>query len=403
IAKLSNETGKKIFWTIMTSADNHSLIIRYFQSTLKDGKYFGILEPNQVLFIAQENYPAIKKDNETVDIYITDSGKLYTAAGGHGGFYTVAKAASDEIKNKFNHQVEEILACNIENVIFNYRMGDLDFIAGWLGFKHRRNDQITGLATIKSTPQELMGILAKGDNVEQVVEYNHPNFSVFRAFAYESKKGDIYFVKDNRNRILILDYSNLKKIINGSAEEENWMTTIDFDKKTGESRGGRLVSGFTLLGWGEISENDELYLTDSQVDVVTISKGPYRKNEIEGIVGKPLLKYRLGNTNIFVISRSFVDLVCNYPEISLSEEYKTGDTPYPNVKKIERSIFGPLANIRAYENLIGEMIGISVVEAPREECFEPIKTERDIEGVKTALENFFKLHPELKENNENNS
>jgi len=398
LAKLSQVTGKKLFWTIMTSDENHEMVKYYFQSTLRDGKYFGILNPELVIFVPQENYPAVKKEEKKFDLYITEQSELYATSGGHGGFYSAAATALQKIKNEYQHEILEVLACNIENVLFNYRLGDLDFIANWLGYKRHHGHQVTGLATTKGTPQELMGIFAKGDNVEQVVEYNHPSFSVFKAFAYESEKmGEVFFVRDAKGKILVLSSEGLKKLFKTSPEEENWMSAIAYDKKTGKAKGGGLREGYTLIGSHDFSSADEFYLTAlSSSGIVKTSEGPFSLNDLNQKLGEIQLKYRLGNTNIFILSKEFIGLVVTHPEISLSEEYKSGDTPFPQVKKIERAIFGPLANIIAYERLTQKDILLSIVEAPREDCFEPIKGPNDISVVQQALQALLNRHPYLK-------
>lgn len=398
IARLEKSTGKTIFWTIMTSSDNHEIVKLYFESSLRDGKYFGILDASQVLFIPQRNNPAIQKAENLLDIFIQENGKIYTAATGHGGFYEAAGKAVEEILETHRHQVEEILACNVDNLLFNHQLGNLQFIASWLGFKKQRNDQITGLAATKASPQEPMGVFGKGDNVEQILEYSHPTFSVLKAFVYESEKeGEIFFVRGAKGRVLVMDQRGLTSIFKSPPGEENWTEEIGWDDKTNQMRGGKMLEGYTLIGLPEITEDELLHPTTLEDDRLTISGSPFPLKDL----GETKLKYRQGNTNIFVMSSAFVELVLRYPEISLKEEFASGSTPHPGVKKVESAIFGPLANIIDYEHLrevlqrFNGALGISVVEADREECFEPIKDPEDVETARAALEEFLRRHPEL--------
>jgi len=41
-------------------------------------------------------------------------------------------------------------------------------------------------------------------------------------------------------------------------------------------------------------------------------------------------------------------------------------------------------------------LGISVVEAPREDCFEPVKFPSDVEVVRKALEDLLRRQPDLR-------
>jgi hypothetical protein len=405
IAKLGGAVGKKIFWTIMTGHENHRLTELYFESTLKEGKYFGVLDRDLVIIKPQEDYPAVKSDRDQQDIFITEAGEIYTAAGGHGGFYRVAGKTLNEIEEHFGHRVQEILACNIENVLFNHQLGNLGFIASWLGFKRQRGDQVTGLAAAKYSPREPMGILAKGDNVEQVIEYSHPSFSVFRNFAYESeKRGEVFFVRDSQSRVLVMDRDCFEETFTAPVAEENWMTAVDFDKTTGQVQGGKLLKGYTPLGLDEITDKDLLYPAELSDARITISGSPTLGQEMEKFLGTTRLKYRPGNTNIFVVSSTFVDLVQDHPEIALAEEFKPGETPFKKqgVQKVERAIFGPLANIISYESLaevlqqFGGTLVISVVEAPRNDCFEPVKKPSDVEVAIKALQDLLRRQPDLR-------
>jgi hypothetical protein len=99
-----------------------------------------------------------------------------------------------------------------------------------------------------------------------------------------------------------------------------------------------------------------------------------------------------------------VDLVQDHPEIALAEEFKPGETPFKKqgVQKVERAIFGPLANIISYESLaevlqqFGGTLVISVVEAPRNDCFEPVKKPSDVEVAIKALQDLLRRQPDLR-------
>ena len=405
IAKLGHGIGKKIFWTIMTSRENDRLTELYFESNLRDDKYFGVLERDLVLFKTQEDLPAIKNLEGQQDIFITEAGEVYTAAGGHGGFYGAAGDALAEIEQRFGHRVQEILACNIENVLINHQLGSEIFISRWVGYKRLQGDQVTGLAAAKYSPREQMGILARGDNVEQVVEYSHPSMSVFRNFAYESeKRGEVFFVRDSQNQVQVMDRDCFEMIFKVPVENENWMTAVGFDKTTGQIKGEKLLPGYIPVGLDEITHKDTLLPTQLIDGRISPAGSPILGQDMEKLLGRCKLKYDLGNTNIFVVGADFVGLVQEHPELALAEEHKPGKTPFEEhgVQKIERAIFGPLANIMPYESLeevdqrFKGSLGISVVEAPREDCFEPVKFPSDVEVVRKALEDLLQRQPDLR-------
>lgn len=399
LVKLSNIAGKKIFWTVMTSDDNDAMVRAFFGSNLVDGKYFGVLGQEMVKFFPQGNYPLVAKNGASFDIRFKDTGEVYSAANGHGGFYGIAQRAIDAIKEEHDHAVTDVMGCNIENLLFNLRLGDPNFIGAWVGRKISRGDMVVGLAATKSAPTEAMGILAEANNIEQVIEYNHPTFTAEKAFAYLSeKKGEVFFVRDAGDNILALDVKGLKAIFKPTYREVNWAEQLDWNKKK-EVFGQKsmLEDGFALLSLRDVPHDCELFET-------LIVQGKLQrtgKTFLLNALGNVRLKYSQGNTNIFLVDARYIGLICDYKRASVREEHKTGTTPYQDLTKVERSIFGPFTEVVAYEHLLtvlrdfGGSIGISVVEGAREDCFEPAKVANDVPRALSALQRLAALHPEL--------
>lgn len=376
---LSKKVGRKIVWGVMLSPDNQEAVKEYFARNIIDGKYFGLLALDQVVFKTQGVNPVIKvvnKEKRELDVVVDSGGSIVSDANGHGGFHEVAAAILAEVEAKCQFKPGTVLAMNIENIAFNCRLADLDFMAGWLGEQAFSQLAISVLCSPKASPTEAMGIIAAPEHLMQVVEYNNPGFTVKQAFAYSAAAGKThYFARTPDNRVIILNESGLNSIFNDSflPGTANWKEELK-----------NLKSGYSLIGRERRDPREKLYATDDHGKII---------GEVDSIagLGELNLDYGNGNTNIFLFDSRMVELIAQSPESLVRATYKPGSRPDGAVK-IEGSIFDCLAVIEFLKAKLARQSGADfelkagVVSAPRTECFAPLKGPDDLASAIEAYQ-----------------
>jgi len=383
LARLEAGLGKKILWGIMTGQENDRGVRQYLASHLKDGKYFGVFNSEQVEIDAQANNPVVAAEGQKIDIVVDpQTGKIIVEAKGHGGFHDSADRVLKKIKSRLKFEPRWVLGCNIENVLFNEQLGSLDFMAGWLGWHVTGTEgepfDITGLAAKKSGPREPMGIFARAERVAQVIEYSHPNFTVLEAYAYLTSHGRVYFVKDKSGTILLASPKGLTRIFGEDAPPGS--SNVSQEKKN-------LKPGYELLDLADLNPDQRLFFTDDELHPTGQSVTLSDLGEIE-------LEYRQGNTNIFIFNSELIRMVTANPSIMAREEHKLGS--HRQGRKIESSIFGPLSLVRDFESSLAiPVINIGFVEEERGLCFEPVKSPEDVQKAQAALAALLAQYPQL--------
>lgn len=383
LARLEASIGKRILWGVMTGHENDSGVRLYFASHLKDGKYFGVLDSEQVEIDTQTNYPVVAVEGQKIDIVVDpQTGQIITEAKGHGGFHDSADRILTRIKSRLKFEPRCVMGCNIENVAFNEQLGNVSFMAGWMG-RHVVGDgeapfDITGLAAEKIGPAEPMGIFARAERIAQVIEYGHPNFTVLEAYAYQTSHGRTYFVKDPTGNILLATAKGLTQIF--GEDTPPGTANISQEKKN-------LKPGYELLELQNITGDQRLYFTDD--DLHTTGQSATLAN-----LGEATLEYHQGNTNIFIYNTGIIRMVTSNPTIMAREEHKLGH--HRRGSKIESSIFGPLSLVRDFESYLAiPMINIGFVGELRRLCFAPVKSPEDVRAAQAALANLLAQYPQL--------
>jgi len=379
IDRLSKAVGKKIIWGVMLSHDNKDAVRDFFESNLIDDKYFGVLHKDQVVFKTQKNNPIVlvtDKKEQKMDIVIDDSGRIVAEANGHGGFHDVSDRMLNEIEAAHGFRPRYVLGGNVENYWFNWQMGNIDFIAKWLGQHISGSFDVTGLNAEKSKPDEKMGIFARADHKPQVIEYNHPSFTSVEAYAYLTSKGRIYFVKDRHDNILVVPEDHLEKLFDEAYPpgKANVLEEVKLIKPQ-----------YKLIGANEIPAGTELYLIKENLE-------PSGQTTSLAGLGELRLEFRQGNTNIFLFNSSIIQMVVNNPSIMAKEEHKQGS--HRQGIKIEGSIFGLLELLREFESLDDiQQLNVGFVEEARNNCFAPIKDPSDVAVILQSKDGFLQRFP----------
>ncbi|MFH1825999.1 MAG: glycogen/starch synthase [bacterium] len=379
LAKLGQAIGKKIIWGLMLSADNEQAARQFLEAHLVDGRYFGLLDQDQVVFGTQENFPLVRvidQETQAIDLCLNPaSGEILTDACGHGGFYAVAH----QLVSEQGPNIRYVLGCNIENPLFNFQLGNPDFVSAWLGQHVTDGNAVTGLSTAKARPEEKMGVFGLADFMPQVIEYNHPNFGAREAYAYARGKETFYFVQNPTGQVLIVTPEGLPHVFKEDSPPGTANVTDEIKK---------LRPGYSLLSLDQITADTDLFPTNDQLDFTG------QTTQLAELGDDLRLKYRQGNTNIFLFDRGFIKLTVENPAVMAFEEHKTGG--HRHGTKIESSIFGPLSLLRHLEALPEvEYINIGFVEEDRSFCFEPVKGPEDAAVALAALKKLQRQFPEL--------
>lgn len=157
IMKEANQTfGVEIPWYIMTSEENNSETVKFFEKH----KYFGY-NPKKINFFIQSKMPVMSKDGK---ILVDKNYRVKEASDGHGGIFNSMKRAGiiDELSEK---NIKWIFTCGVDNILVN--MVDPYLI----GLAIDKKCKVATRSLIKNSPSEKIGVLCKQNNRVKVIEY----------------------------------------------------------------------------------------------------------------------------------------------------------------------------------------------------------------------------------------
>ncbi len=157
IMKKANQTyGVEIPWYIMTSEENNSETVSFFE----EHNYFGC-NPQKIKFFTQSKMPVMSKDGK---ILVDKDYKVKEASDGHGGIFNSMKRAGiiEELSDK---NIEWIFTCGVDNILVN--MVDPYLV----GLAIDKKCKVATRSLIKNSPSEKIGVLCKQNNRVKVIEY----------------------------------------------------------------------------------------------------------------------------------------------------------------------------------------------------------------------------------------
>lgn len=148
--------GRKFPLVIMTSLQNHEETVSFF----KNNNYFGLSE-DQVFFFSQQELPFCDENGD----WITDSqGEVLKGPDGNG------RALHHLYQSGVLSQLQEKGVQHIQMLQIDNPLAD-PFDAGFIGFHHVREADISMISVTKESDQEKAGMLASDNGALRVVEY----------------------------------------------------------------------------------------------------------------------------------------------------------------------------------------------------------------------------------------
>ncbi len=155
------EEGKKygviIPWFIMTSRENNSATIEFFEKN----RFFGYEKNKNIFFFVQGELPMVDTEGK---ILIGEDGLIKLAADGHGGIY------ESLVKNKMTDKMREL---GIEWVFIggvdNCLVKMVDPVL--MGIAIDKNVTAAGKSVVKANPKEKVGVFCKKNGKPSVIEY----------------------------------------------------------------------------------------------------------------------------------------------------------------------------------------------------------------------------------------
>ncbi len=156
LQRANKKYGVEIPWYIMTSEENNSETVKFFE----DHNYFGC-NPNTVKFFKQAKLPLLSENGE---VLVGEDYKIKEAADGNGGMFSSLRREGilDEFEKK---GIKWIFSCGVDNILVN--MADPYLI----GLALNNNCEIATKTIIKDYPQEKLGVVCKKNNKVKVIEY----------------------------------------------------------------------------------------------------------------------------------------------------------------------------------------------------------------------------------------
>lgn len=143
-------------WYIMTSKENNSQTIEFFESH----NYFDI--PKQdVKFFIQGELPMVGEDGK---ILVDEKGMVKQAADGHGGIFE-AMYKDGILQDMKERGVEWIFIAGVDNIL----AGMVDPIL--TGLSIEKKCLAAGKSVVKRNPEENVGVFCKKDGKPNVIEY----------------------------------------------------------------------------------------------------------------------------------------------------------------------------------------------------------------------------------------
>lgn len=149
--------GAAIPWYVMTSPENHTATVSYFESR----DYWG-LPRGDVLFFSQGTLPAFDRSGK---LLLSDRHRLALAPDGHGGSLK-ALVKSGALRDMQGRGIEVISYFQVDNPLVR------PFDALFLGLHAETRSEMSTKVTPKADDLECVGNLCQADGKVSVVEYS---------------------------------------------------------------------------------------------------------------------------------------------------------------------------------------------------------------------------------------
>lgn len=177
LKQAQNKYGTYISWYIMTSKDNNSQTIEFFETN----NYFGYPK-DKIKFFMQGELPITDMDG---NLLLDKKNRVLKAADGNGGvFEALSKVLPDMKQNK----IKWVLITGIDNILVN--LADELFI----GLVDADN-KLNGVKSIaKNSPEEKVGVFCKRDGKPSVIEYSEMNEEMRYA---KDENGNLKYIEGN--------------------------------------------------------------------------------------------------------------------------------------------------------------------------------------------------------------
>ncbi len=156
LKKAMKKYDVKIPWYIMTSVENNSQTIEFFENH----NYFGI-DKKDVKFFIQGELPMVSEEGK---ILVDEKGLVKQAADGHGGIFE-AMYKEGILQDMENRKIEWIFVAGVDNIL----AGMVDPLLTGLAIS--QNCLAAGKSVVKRDPFENVGVFCKKNNRPSVIEY----------------------------------------------------------------------------------------------------------------------------------------------------------------------------------------------------------------------------------------
>lgn len=156
LKEIKNKYGVVIPWYIMTSKENNSATIEFFEKN----NFFNY-ERDSIKFFIQNEIPMVNTEGKVI---LTEEGIVKQAANGHGGIFE-AMFSNNIVKELEEKEIEWVFIGPVDNPLVQM----VDEIM--LGYAIDRNIMAVGKSIVKANPEEKVGVFCKRNNKPSVVEY----------------------------------------------------------------------------------------------------------------------------------------------------------------------------------------------------------------------------------------
>lgn len=156
--KSENERyGVSVSWYIMTSDENNSETVEFFEKH----NYFGY-NKGDIFFFTQSKLPMVDTNGKCL---IDEKGNIKEAADGHGGiFKSILKSGA--LYDMQSRGIEWVFIGGVDNVLVK----PVDPVL--IGLSIKDNVDAAGKSIIKANPHEKVGIFCKRNGRPSVIEYS---------------------------------------------------------------------------------------------------------------------------------------------------------------------------------------------------------------------------------------
>ena len=217
LKEIKEKYGVAIPWYLMTSKENNSETIEFFEKN----NYFGYPKED-VKFFMQGEIPMVDKKGK---ILLTEEGLIKQAANGHGGVFE-SMFKNNIVDDMKARGVEWVFVGPVDNPLV--QMTDEVMI----GYAKAKNAPAIGKSIVKANPEEKVGVFCKRNGKPSVVEYTE----ITKEMAEErDQTGELVFGESHINCNLF----NIKSIEKIGDEKLPYHTA--FKKATYMDENGEII------------------------------------------------------------------------------------------------------------------------------------------------------------------